>query len=87
MELKSYGFFAPIIIIKVTRLNGRSFTVNALYIEAIESLPDTTITFTTGKKIVVREKEEEITQAIIQFYRAVNVLGLRHDVEGIGYEE
>lgn len=78
---------APIIIIKVTRLNGKSYTVNALYIEMVESLPDTTITFTTGKKIVVREKEEEVTKAIIDFYRAVNVLGFRHDVEAKEYEE
>ena len=77
----------PIIIIKVTRLNGKSFTINALYIETVESFPDTTITFTTGKKIVVRETEEEVTNAIIQFYRAVNVLGFRQDVEGKEYEE
>lgn len=63
------------IIIKVTRLNGQSFHINALYIDTVESLPDTTITFTNGKKIVVLEKEEEMIQAIIQFYRTVNVLG------------
>ena len=86
MESKSCSL-APIIIIKVTRLNGKSFTINALYIETVESFPDTTITFTTGKKIVVREKEEEVTKAIIQFYRAVNVLGFRQDVEVKEYEE
>lgn len=80
MELEGNPL-APNIIITVTRLNGKSFTVNALYIELVESFPDTTITFTTGKKIVVREKESEITEAIIEFYRAVNVLGFRHDVE------
>ncbi|WP_207196305.1 flagellar FlbD family protein [Peribacillus sp. TH24] len=69
------------IIIKVTRLNGKSFHINALYIDMVESLPDLTITFTNGKKIVVLEKEEEIIQAIIQFYRTVNVLGLRDDEE------
>lgn len=77
----------PIIIIKVTRLNGKSFTVNALYIDTVESLPDTTITFTTGKKIVVRETEEEVIKSIIQFYRSVNVLGFRRDVEVKDYEE
>ncbi|MBK5445915.1 flagellar FlbD family protein [Peribacillus sp. TH24] len=68
-------------MIKVTRLNGKSFHINALYIDMVESLPDLTITFTNGKKIVVLEKEEEIIQAIIQFYRTVNVLGLRDDEE------
>jgi flagellar protein FlbD len=66
-------------LIKVTRLNGKSFTVNALYVETVESLPDTTITFTTGKKIVVSETEAEIIDSIIAFYRSVNVLGLRDD--------
>lgn len=60
-------------------MNGKSFTVNALFIEMVESLPDTTITFTNGKKIVVSEKEEAIIQSIIHFYRTINVLGLRDD--------
>ena len=86
MELKDKSL-TPIIIIKATRLNGKSFTINALYIETVESSPDTIITFTTGKKIVVRETEEEVTKAIIQFYRAVNVLGFHRDVEVKEYEE
>ncbi|WP_425589427.1 flagellar FlbD family protein [Peribacillus simplex] len=69
------------IIIKVTRLNRKCFYINALYIDTVESLPDTTITFTNGKKIVVLEKEEELVEAIIQFYRTVNILGFRKDVE------
>jgi flagellar protein FlbD len=69
-------------LIKVTRLNGKSFTINALFIETVESLPDTTITFTNGKKIVVSEKEQEIIQSIIVFFRTINVLGLHEDVEG-----
>ncbi|MGW8425574.1 flagellar FlbD family protein [Peribacillus simplex] len=68
-------------MIKVTRLNGKRFHINALYIDTVESLPDTTITFANGKKIVVLEKEEELVGAIIQFYRTVNILGLRKDVE------
>ncbi|GAB6258763.1 hypothetical protein PSKAS_42860 [Peribacillus sp. N1] len=52
-----------------------------MYIDTVESLPDTTITFTNGKKIVVLEKEEELVEGIIQFYRTVNILGFRKDVE------
>ncbi|WP_375088350.1 flagellar FlbD family protein [Peribacillus sp. RS7] len=52
-----------------------------MYINTVESLPDTTITFTNGKKIVVLEKEEEMVEAIIQFYRTVKILGFRNDVE------
>lgn len=71
----------PAIIIKVTKLNGKSFTVNALYIETVESLPDTAITFTNGKKIVVKETEKDITQSVLEFYRAVQVLGRCTDEE------
>jgi flagellar protein FlbD len=53
----------------------------------VESLPDTTITLTSGKKIVVKENEKEIIQSIIQFYRSVNVLGLRNNEEGFNDEK
>lgn len=45
-------------MIKVTRLNGQPFTLNALFIEQIECFPDTTITLSNGKKFVVKEDEE-----------------------------
>ncbi|MEC2053811.1 flagellar FlbD family protein [Peribacillus psychrosaccharolyticus] len=73
-------------MINVTRLNGKSFSINALYIETIESLPDTTITFTSGKKIVVSEAETVVVQLITDFYRSVNVLGLR-DISGEQHEK
>ncbi|WP_409305430.1 flagellar FlbD family protein [Peribacillus sp. SCS-155] len=69
-------------MIKVTRLNGKSFTVNALYVETVESFPDTTITFTTGRKIVVAETEDAIIESITKFYRSINVLGLRDETGG-----
>ncbi|WP_110929421.1 flagellar FlbD family protein [Bacillus massiliglaciei] len=74
-------------MIKVSRLNGKRFTINALYIEMIESLPDTTITFTNGKKIVVLEKEEQVVREIKNFYKEVNVLGVCNNLEDINHEE
>ena len=47
-------------MIELTRLNGKTFTLNALYIEKVESFPDTTITLTTGRKFIVLETEEEV---------------------------
>lgn len=61
-------------MIKVTRLNGTSFTLNALYIERIESTYDTTITLTTGTKYIVKDSEEALEQKITQFYRNVQLL-------------
>ena len=47
-------------MIEVTRLNGKAFSINALYIETVEAFPDTTITLTTGRKFIVLESEEEV---------------------------
>ncbi|RBP95253.1 flagellar protein FlbD [Cytobacillus firmus] len=62
-------------MIKVSRLNGKTFVLNALYIETVESFPDTTITLTNGKKYVVKESEVVVMQSILGFYQSVNLLG------------
>nr|WP_295970439.1 flagellar FlbD family protein [uncultured Bacillus sp.] len=62
-------------MIKVARLNGKPFIINALYIETIESLPDTTITLTNGKKYIVKEHETQVLEQIMAFYQTVNLLG------------
>ncbi|KAB7708301.1 hypothetical protein F9802_04930 [Bacillus aerolatus] len=62
-------------MIIVTRLNGKPFSLNALYIETIESFPDTTITLSNGKKYLVRETESEVRKQMEEFYRRVHILG------------
>jgi flagellar protein FlbD len=64
----------PLHMIQVTRLNGSLFTLNALYIEKIESFPDTTITLTTGTKYVVLDTADVVNSRIIEFYKAVQLL-------------
>ncbi|MBU7592123.1 flagellar FlbD family protein [Metabacillus halosaccharovorans] len=73
-------------MIQLTRLNGKPFTLNALYIEVIESFPDTTITLTNGHKYVVKEPQQEVSKKISSFYRDINVLSLRKDTEVFGDE-
>ncbi|MCP3761999.1 flagellar FlbD family protein [Domibacillus sp. A3M-37] len=62
-------------MITVTRLNGKPFSLNAIYIETIESFPDTTITLTNGKKYVVREPQDRVTADIESFYARISLLG------------
>ncbi|MGG3451328.1 MULTISPECIES: flagellar FlbD family protein [Bacillaceae] len=62
-------------MITVTRLNGKTFSLNAIYIETIESFPDTTITLTNGKKYVVRESHKEVTANVESFYTRIALLG------------
>jgi len=65
-------------MIELTRLNGKAFSLNALYIETIESFPDTTITTTTGRKYVALEKEKEVRNRIVKFYQDVQLLSNPH---------
>ncbi|MBM7647124.1 flagellar protein FlbD [Bacillus ectoiniformans] len=62
-------------MITVTRLNGKSFSLNAIYIETIESFPDTTITLSNGRKYVVKESQDEVKKRMEEFYRSVHLLG------------
>jgi flagellar protein FlbD len=56
-------------MIKVTRLNGQLIVLNADLIEFVEEIPDTIISLTTGKKIMVQENAEQIIEKVIAFKR------------------
>ena len=51
-------------MIDVTKMNGLEFTINADLIEVIEEVPDTVITLTTGKKIMVKESRLQIKNLV-----------------------
>ena len=44
-------------MIEVTRINGVKFSINPELIEVVETTPDTVITLTTGKKLIVKENK------------------------------
>ncbi|MGN1385237.1 MAG: flagellar FlbD family protein [Bacillus sp. (in: firmicutes)] len=69
-------------MIKVTKLNGKSYHLNAIFMEMVESNPDTTITMTNGSKYVVRESEQEILQAIHNYYQSIKILGYFEKEDG-----
>jgi len=54
-------------MIAVRRLNNSEFIINADYIESLESTPDTVITLTNGKKIIVRDRIEEVVKRVIKY--------------------
>lgn len=58
-------------MISVQRLNGTEFVVNAELIEFIESTPDTVITTTTGKKIIVSDSLEEVVRKVVEYKRQI----------------
>lgn len=57
-------------MIYLTRIDGRPITVNDDEIETVETSFDSTITFVSGRKIVVKESSEIITEKVIEFRRA-----------------
>jgi len=59
-------------MIELTKLNGSRLVINSDLIEFVEALPDSLITLTTGKKIMVQEKIPEIISAVVNFRRLVN---------------
>lgn len=51
-------------MIKVKRLNGKEFVINSNLIEFVEETPDTVITLTTGRKVVVQESIDEVIEKV-----------------------
>jgi len=62
-------------MIKLERLNGDEFYLNALLIEQVQSHPDTTITLHNGKKIVVKTDEKELMRRINEYYKSIGLFG------------
>jgi flagellar protein FlbD len=58
-------------MIEVTRLNRTTVVINSDLIEQIESTPDTVITLTTGKTLMVLEPPETIIERVLGFRRLI----------------
>ena len=56
-------------MIKVTRLNDAQLVINADLIEFVEAIPDTIISLTTGKKIMVKESIDDVIESVARFKR------------------
>ena len=58
-------------MIKLTLYNDADVIVNADLIELVERTPDTLVTLTTGKKVMVKESVEDVIRKVISFRRLV----------------
>ena len=61
-------------MIKLTRLNGEEFVVNAELIRYVESRPDTYVTLINNDRLIVREPVAEVVKRAIAYSRAVRSL-------------
>jgi flagellar protein FlbD len=58
-------------VIALTRLNGHPIMVNSDLIEQLEETPDTVVTLTSGNRLIVRDKMQDIQHKIIDFKRRI----------------
>ena len=55
-------------MIEVTKLNGAKVLINPDLLEEVEETPDTVLSFTTGRKIIVKESRQDIKN-LVKLYR------------------
>lgn len=58
-------------MIEVTKINDVKITVNAELIEIVEETPDTVITLTNGKKIIVKEPRRQVNELVLSYKKEV----------------
>ena len=58
-------------MIELTKLNDVKFSINPELIEVVETTPDTVITLTTGKKLIVKESRQEVKNLVLSYKRAI----------------
>ena len=51
-------------MIEVTKINGSKVLINPDLMELVEETPDTVITFTMGRKIIVKESRQEVKNLV-----------------------
>lgn len=66
-------------MIEVSRLNGSNFYLNPSLIETMEQTPDTVLTLTTDKKLIVKDTVSDIISKIIDYNRNIYLSKSRTD--------
>ena len=58
-------------MLELTKLNDIKFSVNPELIEIVETTPDTVITLTTGRKLIVKESRQDIKNLVLSYKRKI----------------
>lgn len=61
-------------MIKLTKLNGDEFVVNAELIQYVEERPDTYVTLTNEDRFMVKESAREVVKRTLSYQRALRLL-------------
>lgn len=60
-------------MIRLTLLDNSDIVVNADMVEFVEKTPDTVISLSTGRKIVVRESVDDVIDRVVNYKRQMIV--------------
>lgn len=75
-------------MITLTRFDGTTFVLNCDVIQYIEATPDTIIRLVTGEKLMVREKVQDVVDAVVAFKKKIFVSAFElHRNEGMDHIE
>ena len=66
-------FWKEVRMIDVNLMNGQIMSLNDDLIESVEETPDTVITLTTGKKVLVKESRQEIKDLVKTARREIHI--------------
>jgi len=66
-------------MIKLTRLDGEQFVLNAELIRYVESRPDTFVTLTSGERLVVAETMDEVVDRTVTYQQTKNLIPAPRD--------
>ncbi len=58
-------------VIEVTRINGSVVLINSDLIECVEETPDSVITLTTGKRLIVKESRQDIKNLVKSYKQEI----------------
>lgn len=64
-------------MIKLLKTDGSEIIINADLIEQIKETPDTVITMTNGKKILVEDTADQIIEKVINYRQKIIVVSSR----------
>lgn len=58
-------------MIKLVGFNNKEFYLNENHIEKIESVPETVLTLSNGKKYIVNESIDDVISSIVEFKKRI----------------
>jgi flagellar protein FlbD len=61
-------------MIKLNRLDGEAFVLNAELIRYVESRPDTFVSLTTGERLVVKQSMDEVLDLALAYQRSKHLM-------------